>query len=282
LDDRASSIPTRTIRCSRPRRGPSFNFRTLDGFEWNTVELGISDLSPALEDLRLLHLSDLHLRHHWRRELDEVIRRTNEHPPDVILFTGDFVDDKRDHRPAVPILERFVRQLKSRHGMYATLGNHDGDLLAARLPGMGVRVIIHQRVIVPMGGSAVELIGFPGPDRRDLNEDFVHALPARAAGVPRIILGHYPDLIRAAAGLAADLYLAGHTHGGQICLPNEFPIIRHDTLPRRLCKGAHDFRGTCLLVSRGLGFTTIPLRIFCPGEVIEIVLKKLTIDPLSH
>ena len=276
MDARAAGIPLRTIRYSRPRRGPCLHFRSLEGFEWNAVELGISDLPPALEGLRLFHLSDIHLRHHWRPELDEVIRRTNEHTPDLILFTGDFVDDKRDHRPAVPILERFVRQLKSRFGMFATLGNHDGDLLAARLLGMGVRVIIHQRVIVPANGASVELIGLPGPDRRDLNEDFVYALPKRSAGVPRVILGHYPDMIRAAqaAGLSTDLYLAGHTHGGQICLPNEFPIIRHDTLPRRLCKGAHDFGGTCLVVSRGLGFTTMPLRIFCPAEVIEIVLKR--------
>lgn len=276
MDTRASGIPSRTIRYTRPRRGPWFHFRSLEGFEWNAVELGISDLPAALDGVRLLHLSDIHLRDFWRPELDQVIQQTVDRPPDLILFTGDFVDDKRDHRPAVPILERFVGQLKSRSGMFATLGNHDSDLLAARLLGLGVRVIIHQRVIVPVHGGLVELIGLPGPDRRDLNDDFVHALPKRAPGVPRIILGHYPDMIRAAhaAGLAADIYLAGHTHGGQICLPNEFPIIRHDTLPRRLCKGAHDFGGTCLVVSRGLGFTTMPLRVFCPAEVIEIVLKQ--------
>jgi predicted MPP superfamily phosphohydrolase len=70
-----------------------------------------------------------------------------------------------------------------------------------------------------------------------------------------------------------DLYLAGHTHGGQICLPNERALMSHDTFPKRMCKGAHDVEGTCLVVSRGFGFTTIPLRVFCPAEVVEIELR---------
>jgi len=49
-------------------------------------------------------------------------------------------------------------------------------------------------------------------------------------------------------------------------------------LRRRYCKGVHDYRGTCLVVTRGLGFTTLPVRVFCPGEVMEIVLKKTLND----
>jgi predicted MPP superfamily phosphohydrolase len=89
------------------------------------------------------------------------------------------------------------------------------------------------------------------------------------------VLCHYPDLIRpAAAKIAPDLYLAGHTHGGQICLPGERAILSHDSLPKSMCKGAHDYDGTCLIVSRGFGFSTLPLRVFCPAEVVEIELKK--------
>jgi predicted MPP superfamily phosphohydrolase len=59
-----------------------------------------------------------------------------------------------------------------------------------------------------------------------------------------------------------------------MCLPNELALMTHDWLPRRMCKGAHDIDGTCLLVNRGLGFTNIPARVFCPGEVVEIVFQR--------
>jgi uncharacterized protein len=262
------------FRYSRPRRGPWLQLASVEGFETNTLELSISDAPPALDGLRILHLGDLHLRRRWPADLEPLIARLHDDPPDLILFTGDFVDDKRDHRPALPALQRLITQLHPRHGMFATLGNHDGDLLAPRLLSLGVRVIIHQRVIVPIKNAAVELIGLPGPDKTDLSETFLHSIPARTPGIPRIVLSHYPDLIKSMRDMNVDLYLAGHTHGGQVCLPNEFPIIRHDSLPRRLCKGAHDYHGACLLVTRGLGFTTLPIRIFCPAEVIEV---KLTI-----
>jgi hypothetical protein len=150
------------------------------------------------------------------------------------------------------------------------------DLLAPHLVRFGVSVMVHRRVEVPIGNAKIELLGLPGPDRDDLDIRFIETLPPRQHGVPRIVLGHYPDLLRTllSNGCVPDIYLAGHTHGGQVCLPNECPILRHDSFPRRLCKGAHEVGGTCLVVSRGFGFTTLPLRVFCPAEIIEIVLRS--------
>ena len=246
-----------------------------EGHEWNFVELGIPALPPALENVRILHITDLHLRTRWPRQLDDVIARVQQDPPDLILFTGDFVDDKRDHGPAMPLVRKLIGGLRAKFGMFAILGNHDGDLLAPKLHGLGVRVIAHQRVDAIVNGAPIELIGGPGPERLDLDEHFLHAIPPKRPGVPRIVLCHYPDLIRAMKALEPDLYLAGHTHGGQICLPNERAILTHDSLPRHLCKGAHDVDGTCLIVGRGFGFTTIPMRVFCPAEVVEVRLTRM-------
>jgi hypothetical protein len=133
--------------------------------------------------------------------------------------------------------------------------------------------------LIPIGDATIELIGLPGVDRRDLDRGFVDAVPPRGATPPgtlRIVLSHFPDHLRRTEVLRPDLFLAGHTHGGQVCLPGMVPIIKHDSLPRPLTTGVHRVGPTWLVVTRGLGTTTLPLRVFCPPEVMEIVLKRET------
>ena len=79
-------------------------------------------------------------------------------------------------------------------------------------------------------------------------------------------MAHFPDHIRKAARLRPDIYFAGHTHGGQICLPNGFAPVRHDSLPRAFCKGVHRIHDTWFIVGRGMGFTGLPFALFLPGR----------------
>ncbi len=87
-------------------------------------------------------------------------------------------------------------------------------------------------------------------------------------------MNHFPDTIRRLQNLEMDLYLAGHTHGGQACLPGMIPILRHDKLRRKYCSGLHQFHDTWMLVNRGFGFSQFDFRVFCPAEVVEIVMTK--------
>jgi predicted MPP superfamily phosphohydrolase len=127
------------------------------------------------------------------------------------------------------------------------------------------------------------LIALAGLARQDLQTQHVldilprhgHASSDGRPRVPRIVLSHYPDALvkLQALDVTPDLHFAGHTHGGQVCLPGRVPILRHDTLPRRYCTGVHRFGDTWLVVSRGMGYSTYPIRVFCPAEVVEVVLK---------
>jgi len=94
------------------------------------------------------------------------------------------------------------------------------------------------------------------------------------------VLSHYPDAIIKLQkfDVMPDLLFAGHTHGGQVCLPGGMPILRHDTLPRRYCSGVHRFGGAWLVVSRGMGFSSYAIRVFCPAEVVEVVLRRAQDD----
>ena len=259
-------------------RAAWFQWRVPRRLAWRRAELAIAGLRPELAGLRILHLSDLHLKPQWCRGYDELIDRVRNDPPDLILFTGDFVDDKFDHRPALPTLRQLVGSLKSRSGIYAIFGNHDPDVLLPYVVRLGVTCLTpQQRLIAPTERGELELIGFPGVWRGDLDCDFIRARPPRAPGLPRIVLCHVPDLFPAALNLAPDVYLAGHTHGGQICLPGGWPLITHDRMPRRFAKGVHRIGRTWYAVSTGVGFASVlPVRLFCPAEVVEFVLVPET------
>jgi len=261
-------------RISVREPGAWLQIRKAHRFEWTDAELPIPGLPPDLEGLRILHLTDSHLRTSWDPAYDQLIQRVQADPPDLILYTGDFVEHKHDHRPALPQVRRLVDGLRSRLGFVTVLGNHDGDLMGPELSAMGVTVLDQQRLRLTAGSATLELIGLVGIDRYDLNRRWLRSIGPKAPNTARIVLSHFPDLIRITEFLKPDLFLAGHTHGGQICLPGRIPILRHDSLPRRLWLGIHRVHGTWLVVNRGTGFSTaMQMRMFCPAEVIEIRLR---------
>jgi predicted MPP superfamily phosphohydrolase len=256
------------------RRGPWLQLSVPHDFEWNRYELPIASLPAELEGLRIAQVSDLHFGTSWADVYDELIGRIRSEAVDLIFVTGDLNHNKKDNRPALPVIKRFVSKLQSRLGSFGVLGNHDGYSLAGRLDGSGITYLDAKRRVLEIDGAQLELIGLPGVIRRDITPRVLASFPPKQKGIPRLVLSHFPDIIRKAKVLAPDVYFAGHSHGGQICLPGGHAIIRHDSLRRRLCKGIHRFDDTWLVVSRGLGFTGFGVRLFCPAEVIEIKLVR--------
>jgi uncharacterized protein len=255
--------------------GPNWQYRSARGFEWTELDLPVAHLPESMQGLRIVHLSDFHGRGWWDPAYDDLIALLRRRPPDLILFTGDFVDSKRDARPALPVVRKLMSQLPSRLGTFAILGNHDGDLIGPPLAGCNVTLLDHRRLSMPIGQGTVELIGLPGVDREDLDLPWVRSLGKKPPGTLRIVLCHYPDLLLKTMPLQPDLYLTGHTHGGQIAWPNRLPIFRHDSLPRRLCSGIHEVYGTVLVANRGMGFSSLlKLRLFCPAEAVEITVRR--------
>ena len=275
----ADVAPVSSASAPSSNSGPWLQLGAVQRFAWSRYELPVASLPPALVGLRVLQLSDLHLKTTWHPGIDELHERLRHDPPDLVFMTGDFVEDKFEPRPALPLVERFVRGLRSRFGVYAVGGNHDGDFLSPRLAGLGVSVLsVGEPTTLDIRGARLELLGLAGLDRHDLRLQDVLNLRADDAGAPRpprFVLSHYPDalVMLQKHGVGADLFFAGHTHGGQVCLPGGLPILRHDTLPRRYCSGVHRLGDAWLIVSRGMGFSKYTVRLFCPAEVVEVVLK---------
>lgn len=242
-------------------------------FDWTRLQLPVPGLSRSLESMRIVQISDIHLHRRWEEGLELLLGELAADPPDLVLLCGDLVEDKTDHRPAMPLVTRFLRGLVAQRGVYAILGNHDNFRLGHEMANLGVRMLNGASDVVAVDGAEVELIGLPGIERRHLPHDFCSRFDPKRPGRPRIVMGHFPDHLLRTKALLPDLYLAGHTHGGQICGPRGLALFSHDSLGKRYCKGVHRCHDTWLVVSRGLGFSKIPLRVFCPPEAIEICLR---------
>jgi uncharacterized protein len=245
------------------------------------LEVVVPGLPRALDGLRIVHLSDLHLGQYLdTAELAEHVARVNALAPDVICLTGDLVDRPETCAPAFPTLAG----LRARHGVLVTLGNHDfyagAETVTAALRRLTpFRVLRNERVDLEIDGEVLTLVGVD-----DLGRDWARgvlehpALPPLAAGVPAgrpfIVLSHRPDCFPQAARLGAALMLSGHTHGGQLALP--WPRRRVRNLAEFITgfdRGVyHDGQAT-LYVNRGLGFTGQRIRLFTPREIACLELR---------
>jgi uncharacterized protein len=271
-----SSAETSKIDPENSPRGPRLQIGTPAGFEWNRYQLPVAGLPPVLEGLKIVHLTDLHIRTPWSAAYDELVQRVGDAHADLVLITGDIVEGLFDYRKNIPNAGRVLSRLSARLGVFAILGNHDGDLLAPHLLPWGVQFLGGRRLVMQTDEAAIELIGLPGVYRGEVVAPFVRKIPPRQKNLLRIVLAHYPDQSRTVKSLEPDLILAGHTHGGQICLPGGTAIMHRDSLPRRFGKGVHRIgrdQKTWLVVGRGFGFTKMRVRTFCPSEVIELRLS---------
>lgn len=247
-----------------------------------------SGFSPHLDasthhPLEMLHLSDFHFRPGWSHAYDRQLARFADCMPSLILVTGDFIDDKFDPRPALPVMRSYLERLRSIAPVVACLGNHDGDLLAPHLIDAGVRLLLNEIHRCTCIGIPIEIIGAAGVARVDLDVPSLETqlissrsldtLDSQTEQGVRIVLSHYPDAIHALSKLKPDIVLAGHTHGGQVCLPGGRPIITHDSLPKHLTTGLTTPEGVTLSISRGLGMSTYPIRLFCPSEYTRLSIR---------
>ena len=152
-----------------------------EGFVVRNLTATIDDLPAGLSGFRFLHISDLHLTRIWRPIYAEVAQKVQQLELDLVLCTGDIVDDKRDHRPALPNVLRFLPALKSRLGTFAILGNHDSPSLGDDLMAAGI-TLLHGQHILDTGLGQIEIIGTPGRFRRDLSHGFARGIPLAPAG----------------------------------------------------------------------------------------------------
>lgn len=229
--------------------------------------------SPLLDsDFHIVQLSDLHInRSASAGRLQKIVETVNSLNPDVILMTGDIVDDH------IRNLNRYMdilKNLKAKRGIYFSVGNHEMynglPSILKKLYGMGIKVMLNRGEKIK--GANVFVAGIPDKHTAAVSEylsvNFAKAANGSSDKYYRILLSHNPEMAGYVNADAFNLILAGHTHGGQV-----FPFHLLAQKANKYLAGTYKVNGSDVYVSRGAGYWGPPMRILAPAEITDIVIK---------
>jgi uncharacterized protein len=184
---------------------------------------------------------------------------------DVCVLTGDYRGATFGPFDAtLDGLARIRSQLKD--PVYGVLGNHDAIRMVPGLEEMGIRMLLNECEHILRGDQAIYLAGID-----DAHYYRVDSIEKAASEIPdngfSILLSHTPEIYQQAAHGGFDLFVSGHTHGGQICLPGSIPITLDSVLPRHMGSGPWKYRDMVGYTSVGVGTSIVPIRLNCLPEI---------------
>ena len=234
------------------------------------VRFEFANLPEEMDGFRILHLSDLHID--CREELPAIVAgMVRGRPADICVLTGDFRFDVEGPCDAVYRGMRTVlKAIETRSGVLGILGNHDEADIAPALSEMGVRMLINDAAEVAEGFwiLGVDDAHYYGCD------DLSAPLERVPESCFKLLLAHTPELYAEAARAGIDLYLCGHTHGGQLSLPLIGPPLLNAACPRAYTKGRWRHDAMQGYTSSGVGCSLLPVRYNCPPEIVWIELVR--------
>lgn len=226
----------------------------------------LSTLPESLHGYRILHLSDIHgdAVVDGGAALRAAIAKCQF---DCCVITGDYrFLTISSYDPAVAFMRELMPHLQCAGGVYGIMGNHDFIEQVPYLEEMGVQVLLNESRQVD-SNATLWLAGVDDPHFYAA-DDIAKATDSCPAGSCVVLLCHSPELYQEAASAGAALMLCGHTHGGQICLPNGQPIMTNANCPRSFCAGAWKHASLQGYTSRGCGASMEPVRFHCPPELV--------------
>lgn len=269
-----------------------YGFNNKYRYQVNKLRLSFANLPAAFKGLKIVHISDIHSGSFTDRQaVEKGIEKIMEQKPDLILFTGDLVNDRATEMEEY---KHVFNKLKAPLGVYSTLGNHDyGDYVhweseqvkAANLESlksvhgdMGWRLLMNEHVVLEKGGEQIALLGIENWSARGNFPKYgkMHEAHPGTEQIPfKILMSHDPSHWEAEVldkYKDVDLMLAGHTHGMQFGL--EIPGFKWSPVQYmyKQWAGLYEAEKQKLYVNRGFGFIGYPGRV---GIMPEITVLEL-------
>lgn len=230
------------------------------------IPLHFSNLPQSFEGFTILHLSDLHMDG-MAGIADRILHALENRTVDLCVLTGDYRAKLHGrHKHVIHGMEYLIRRIHSKHGFIGILGNHDGCHMLNPLEQIGITMLVNSTCFVHQGNQRIRVIGTDDVHYY-YTDQALHALE-HADDEFSIALVHSPELYDVAAEMGVALYLCGHTHAGQICLPGGRAIMTHLNRGRKYYRGHWKYLEMQGVTHSGVGTSGIPVRFNTRGEVL--------------
>ncbi|KWU55259.1 phosphoesterase [Bacillus mycoides] len=247
------------------------------------VKITSSKIPSSFKGYKILQISDLHNKKFGDNQ-DVLIQKVKSINPDIIAITGDLIDSKSYD---AEISMQVIRELVKEYPVYFVTGNHEKwsgkyNSLEKKLKKQHVTVLRNEHVSIKKGEQEVILLGIDDPDFTNENRDEGSIIKAEIEKAKdktqpdgyKVLLSHRPEFLEEYADEQIDLVLSGHAHGGQVRLPFIGGLVapNQGILPTYTA-GLYEKQNTSMVVSRGLGNSIIPQRIFNRPELVVVQLN---------
>ncbi|MES5894093.1 metallophosphoesterase [Bacillus cereus group sp. RP43] len=247
------------------------------------VKITSSKIPSSFKGYKILQISDLHNKKFGDNQ-DVLIKKVKNSNPDIIVITGDLIDSKSyDAEISLQVIRKLVKE----YPIYFVTGNHEKwsgkyNSLEKELKKHHVTVLRNEHVSIRKGEQEINLLGIDDPEfvignrtEGDIVKDEI--IKAKIEMQPdryNVLLSHRPEFIEEYADEQIDLVLSGHAHGGQVRLPFIGGLVapNQGVLPKYTA-GLYEKQNTSMIVSRGLGNSIIPQRIFNRPEIVVVQLN---------
>ena len=254
------------------------NSIVISNFDYNK-----SELPTEFNNFKIVHISDLHNKV-FGDEQDKLIGKVEDLSPDIIVITGDLIDRRRYNLDKAML---FINSAVKIAPVYYVSGNHEALSgkyyeIKERLIDAGAIVMEDSELDITRGNNSIKLLGLSDPDF--LTSDYIDGTDISKVEEKlkewseieefKILLSHRPELFDLYSENNIDMIFSGHAHGGQIRIPFVGGLIAPDQgfFPKYTA-GSYNEKNSTMFVSRGLGNSLFPVRVFNRPEIISVTLK---------
>ena len=258
---------------------------------WQNNSLVISEhdyinesLPSDFDGFKIAHISDLHNKSFGKDQI-RLLEKLKGVSPDMIVITGDLIDRRKYD---LDVAMMFIKGAVDVAPVYYVSGNHEAwsgefSLIKESLLSAGVSVLDNEKLKITKGHSWINILGVSDPDFLTSSymdgtniSDMSKKLEEWSAEQGfKILLSHRPELLDLYSHNKMDLIFTGHAHGGQFRIPLMGGLVAPDQgLFPEFTSGLHTRGSSTMFISRGLGNSIVPIRIFNRPEIIAVTLKS--------